>query len=48
MKKKNKFLLKGFIVGLAASILASLHLYIYSDNKISSIKDNDCWNDDGY
>jgi len=48
MKKRNKYILGGFISGLTLSLLASLHLYTYSNRMINRIKDNNCWNDEGY
>ncbi len=45
MKKINRFILGGFISGLVLSLLTSIHLYTYSDRKISEIADNDCWDE---
>lgn len=48
MKKRNKIILTSFISGLALSLLASLHLYTYSNRKLREIQNNDCWNKEGY
>jgi len=48
MEKRNKFVFGGFIFGFILSLLASLHLYTYSNKRIREIRNNDCWNEDGY
>lgn len=48
MKKRNKYILGGIISTFVLLLLTILHLYTYSNKKINEIKNDDCWNENGY